>query len=652
MLTFARKRCSPWPEPAGKAINYTYTGQKLVTVLDETKTPSETHTFAYDGSYRVASNTQGPRGTLNYSYTPDDRVQTMAVSSGPTQTYAYYPDGSLNTIQWSVVGGSFKYTYTPTGQYQEITFPSGQKRSYAYDDQGRLTQLANTLSATNLATFTYGYDHDWTSGSDTMLGQRTSMTANVPAQGLNAAESKYTYDPLYQLVKAQYPAAVFGGEAHEWTYDALGNRLSSKLNGTGPSYTYLKNGTNPLNGQRLSSDGVNAYTYDPNGSQLTRTGPGGNFGFGYDTDNRLTSIAGSETATYAYDYQGRRILKTEAGVTTTYLYDGLNPIAETVSGSPKYVLNGPSIDEPLAISASGTISYLNADGLGSIIATNNAAGTISHSLSFDAWGVPKNEIGTRAHGFTYTGREASVAGMHFYRARFMQAGAGRFSREDPKRFESGPNFFVYAGGSPLSMVDPLGTKFGDWWDVRATIAYYDEVATTTTNPWAAASASIASALLKISGVREAQEASEFAGYGNDTCAAQRAMMALLKGLTFAGPLLGSRATVQTASRFFVDPRAAKTARAAYWRVRGGATHVGIRFQNHHWFEAERFGGTNAGWNLFAIPRLLNAYMNGAPSTLWAEKLVRGTVLAAPGVGVAAGVFAGLFDPACACKPGD
>ena len=108
----------------------------------------------------------------------------MAVQSGPTQTYSYYPDGSLDTITWSVVAGNFKYTYTPTGQYQEITFPNGQKRDYTYDDQGRLTQLSNTLGATTLASFAYGYDHDWASGSDTMLGQRTTMTATVPAQGL------------------------------------------------------------------------------------------------------------------------------------------------------------------------------------------------------------------------------------------------------------------------------------------------------------------------------------------------------------------------------------------------------------------------------------------------------------------------------------
>jgi len=57
-----------------------------------------------------------------------------------------------------------------------------------------------------------------------MLGQRTSVTATVPAQGLSAAESTYFYDPLYQPVKAQYSSGTrFNDETHEWAYDALRN---------------------------------------------------------------------------------------------------------------------------------------------------------------------------------------------------------------------------------------------------------------------------------------------------------------------------------------------------------------------------------------------------------------------------------------------
>ena len=140
------------------------------------------------------------------------------------------------------------------------------------------------------------------------------------------------------------------------------------------TYTYLKAAGNSLNGQRLTGDGADAFGYDAAGNVTGRQGPGGAFTFGYDPENRLNTITGPENATYTYDYQGRRTSKTVGGVTTTYLYDGLNLVSETTDGQTTYFLNGPGIDEPLAMSKSGTVSYFSVDGLGSVVATNDPTG--------------------------------------------------------------------------------------------------------------------------------------------------------------------------------------------------------------------------------------------------------------------------------------
>jgi RHS repeat-associated protein len=460
-LTYAYdafKRLKTKTYPDSTSIGYTYQGQKLTQVVDSYVNPDETHGFTYDPSYRVATNTQGPRGTTSYTYTADDRVATMSIQGGPTATYAYYPDGSLKTIDWSPTAGQFRWAYTPAGQYQSVTFPNAQARTYGYDDQGRLLSLSNTLGATNLATYAYGYDVDNLTGQSTLLGQRTSLTATVPAQGLNGALSKYYYDPLYQLARADYPAgSPFNGDSHSWTYDATGNRLTNTVNGVPTAYTYLKNGANPLNGQRLSSDGVNAYAWDANGSNLTRNGAPGNFTFGYDPDNRLATITGAATASYTYDYQGRRTTKTVAGVMSTYLYDGLNLVGETSGATIANYVFGPGIDEPLAQYRAGQLVYFSADGLGTVPVTNDTAGTATLSTSFDAWGVTRAETGARTQPFTYTGREVGEAGLLFYRARFLQAGVGRFTQEDPEsRLTSGGTLYSYAFSSPLSFRDPLG----------------------------------------------------------------------------------------------------------------------------------------------------------------------------------------------------
>jgi RHS repeat-associated protein len=441
----------------GGSITYTYEGQKLVEVTDTTVTPAETHSFGYDERYRLASTTQAARGSITYTYTADDRVETLGITSGPSATYAYNPDGSLDSLQWSVVPGAFTWDYTPRGQYDTLTFPSGQTRAYAYDDQGRLTSLTNSLGATTLASFAYGYDLDLT-GQPTLLGQRTSQTATLPAQGLSGALTRYGYDPLYQLTRAEYPAgAPFNSEVHTWTYDGIGNRATQGIGANVQTYTYLKAAGNPLNGQRLESDGVDSYGYDPAGSLATRQGPGGSSIFGYDSENRLASITGPTAAIYTYDYQGRRTSKTVDGVTTTYLYDGLNLLSETTNGQTTHFLNGPGIDEPLAMARNGAISYFSVDGLGSVVATNNPSGAVTHSVVFDAWGKVKAETGTREHPFTYTGRETGEAGFHFYRARFYQPSIGRFSQEDPILFAGGsPSLYGYVRATPTTHTDPTG----------------------------------------------------------------------------------------------------------------------------------------------------------------------------------------------------
>ncbi|HQQ78068.1 MAG TPA: RHS repeat-associated core domain-containing protein, partial [Thermoanaerobaculia bacterium] len=451
---FKRLKKKIYPNPA-QTITYTYEGQKLKQVDDLYASPAETHTFGYDNSYRVQQNVQSTRGTLTYTYTPDDRVDTMTIAGTPnvTTAHTYYADGSLKTIVWSPQAGQFKYDYTPRGQYQTVTFPNGQTRSYSYDDQGRLTSLANALGATNIATYAYGYDVDWASGQNTMLGQRVSMTATVPSQGFNGAQTKYSYDPLYQLKKAEYPAAApFNSEVHQWTYDAIGNRLTNQVNAAIQTYTYEKIGANPKNAQKLLGDGVNTYAYDFNGSQTSRTG----FGFVNDPDNRLASINGGTTAMYTYDYQGRRTSKTVAGVTTKYLYDRLNLLSETTAGATTRYAFGPSIDEPLAMYASGAVSYLNADGLGSVVATNSTAGTVTHGTVFDAWGVTKADTGTRTHSFTYTGREVGEAGLQHYRERWQYPSTGRFTQEDPLGIYDGPSLYLYVRGQPTQLFDPTG----------------------------------------------------------------------------------------------------------------------------------------------------------------------------------------------------
>jgi RHS repeat-associated protein len=169
----------------------------------------------------------------------------------------------------------------------------------------------------------------------------------------------------------------------------------------------------------------------------------------------LSGIGGTATASYGYDYQGRRSSKTVSGSTTGYLYDGLNLVSE--SGAPSaYYLFGPGIDEPVAVSRGGVISYYATDALGSVSALTNSSGAVQNSYLYDAWGQTRSQTGSVPNPFTYTSREAGEAGTLFYRARYYNPSVGRFLAEDAQQYQRGPNAYAYGLNSPMRFTDPSG----------------------------------------------------------------------------------------------------------------------------------------------------------------------------------------------------
>lgn len=67
--------------------------------------------------------------------------------------------------------------------------------------------------------------------------------------------------------------------------------------------------------------------------------------------------------------------------------------------------------------------------------------------------------GSLTNSFRYTAREIdSETSLYYYRARYYDAGIGRFVSEDPIGFYAGVNFYTYVLGSPLGFVDPNGTQ--------------------------------------------------------------------------------------------------------------------------------------------------------------------------------------------------
>jgi RHS repeat-associated protein len=191
--------------------------------------------------------------------------------------------------------------------------------------------------------------------------------------------------------------------------------------------------------------------------------------------NQLTHVSGAAAGPieYRYDAMGRRVQKIVNSVTTNYLYDGLNLIAELDGDNNNavktwYVYAGPMapIDRPLArVDASdGSVLYYHQDLLGSVIALTNSSGVVVTQYNYSPFGHTE-VIGTDIdQPFRFTGREWDAeTGLYYYRARYYSPDMRRFISEDPIRFEGGDvNFYAYVGGNPVNFSDPLGLLNPIW----------------------------------------------------------------------------------------------------------------------------------------------------------------------------------------------
>lgn len=64
--------------------------------------------------------------------------------------------------------------------------------------------------------------------------------------------------------------------------------------------------------------------------------------------------------------------------------------------------------------------------------------------------------GANAADYGYTGREADASGLTYYRARYYDPTAARFTQRDPIGADGGNNDYAYVDGNPLNARDPYG----------------------------------------------------------------------------------------------------------------------------------------------------------------------------------------------------
>ena len=420
-------------------MNYTYDNDSRLTQVSD---PTGTYQFTFDNMGRLTGTITsyafltGRNFTTGYGY---DAASSRTSFTDPESGSTAYVYDTLNRLQTltppaAISGGSFGFGYDALSRRTSLTRPNSVNTSYSYDNLSHLLSVTHTRGGVTLDGATYTVDN---------AGNRNSK-ADLYA----GVTTNYGYDNIYELLSATQGAST----TESYTYDPVGNRLSN-LSGSG----WSNNTSNEL----ASRPGV-TYIYDNNGNTTSKTDSTGIANYTWDFENRLTSLAlpgNGGTVSFKYDPFGRRIYKSSSGGTSIYAYDGHNLVEETNSSGTAVARYSQrlNIDEPLVMLRSGTTSYYETDGLGSVTSLSGTAGAIANNYTYDSFGNPVASTGTIQNSFRYTAREFDTeTSLYYYRARYYDPSTGRFLNEDPLGYGGGINFYRYASDNPVSLKDPFG----------------------------------------------------------------------------------------------------------------------------------------------------------------------------------------------------
>ena len=162
-----------------------------------------------------------------------------------------------------------------------------------------------------------------------------------------------------------------------------------------------------------------------------------------------------------YDGEGRRVEQAVGGVTTLYLYAGLNVLYEknlqTGAATKHVYADGEQV---AAITTAGTF-FLSQDELGSTRLVTSGGSKV-FSSDYVPYGVEYGATGSEA--YMYTGMLYDAAtGLYYDNARFYDPSTGKFLTADPvggaKSDPQSLNGYAYARDNPLAIVDPSGLSW-------------------------------------------------------------------------------------------------------------------------------------------------------------------------------------------------
>jgi len=439
----------------------------LSRITTETQN-GKTTTCLFDGvGNKLQMSYPGGR-TISTSYDVLDRKKIINDTTGAPQLIATYDYVGPDRVERRTYGNTVQTDYTYDG-ITGIPNPAGDfgvKQMIA-------TSHVHLASGATVDQRTYRWDpmDNKTRREDVRPGPRLSHT--------------YMYDALNRLehtvVTDENPPPITVRDTI-YQLDGVGNR-SQVIGGPG-SGTYFSNPTvcDPADAQ------MNQYTvtpfdqrqYDDNGN-LSTIDPSlpTERAVVYDYRDQMVEyvdVRSGATHSYSYDAIGRRISRVEDSavgpVETRYFYDGWQVVEEQdpTGGTQATYVYGLYIDEVLSMRRFGTDFFYHTDDMFNVMAVTDPAGNVVERYEYGDYGLPLDpnslvpvagQPSVIGNPYRFSGRRYDhETGLYYYRTRYLDPAAGRFTSRDMMGLWGDAhnlgNAYSYTGSNPFSFVDPYG----------------------------------------------------------------------------------------------------------------------------------------------------------------------------------------------------
>ena len=412
--------------PDGSTVNYTY--DMNGNLLSDVEKNVSSY-YQYDARNRLINETDVINGTAYTTLYTYDKASNILSIKYPDNTTLSYQYDFLNRVS-SVVGYA-NFTYTVDSKISTINYANAVTTTYSYNSRDEPTRILAVYNSIHLMDLNYTYD-----------GVGNALTIN---------NETYSYDLLNRLTSSTGAWGVYN-----YTYDPVGNMLTLVQNGTSTSLVYGSN-------NQLTAMGSVNFTYDNNGNELTKVNGSSSWGYGYDYENRLVNVTLNSqlVQTNVYGCSGKRMMVTDNGSSTLYVYEGGAIIYEKnlTSGqiTDHFYANGLQI----ASNVSGTPYYYQMDALGSIRIQTTSNVTQTFLSNYMPFGLSVGRTGTSE--FQYADKPVdSITGLYYFGARFYDPSIYRFITADSytgtQQDPLSQNRYIYAEDNPETNVDVNGNR--------------------------------------------------------------------------------------------------------------------------------------------------------------------------------------------------